>query len=161
ASRTRMHMGTGTVPMLTRSARPMTRKFFFSEVPSMLKNIYLRRAIPVALMVIGFAVAPLSVAAPPGPPGPPGPDETNSYQVTNLASLAPPEGTIDTMHRDPNLQNGWGVAFNPAGPVWVSDNGKGKSTLYDGNGVLFPPVPAPPIPSPLVVTIPAAAAGDM
>src|SRR5262249_8718429 len=68
-------------------------------------------------------------------------------------------GTIAAPNHDANLQNGWGVMFNPTGPVWVSDNGTGKSTLYDGNGVPFPPVAAPPIPSPLVVTIPPAS-GD-
>jgi uncharacterized protein (TIGR03118 family) len=36
---------------------------------------------------------------------------------------------------DPNLQNSWGVANAPGGPLWVSDNNDGLSTLYDGNGV--------------------------
>lgn len=36
---------------------------------------------------------------------------------------------------DPDLVNPWGIAFNPTGFVWVSDNHSGKSTLYDGNGV--------------------------
>ena len=26
---------------------------------------------------------------------------------------------------DPELVNAWGLAFNPAGPAWVSSNGKG------------------------------------
>jgi len=45
---------------------------------------------------------------------------------------------------DPNLINGWGVAFNPQGFVWVNDAGSGKSTLYDGTGK----------PQALVVTVP-------
>lgn len=52
-------------------------------------------------------------------------------------------------HQDPNLVNGWGVAFNPSGYVWVANNGTGTSTLYDGNGV----------PQSLVVTLPAGVAG--
>jgi uncharacterized protein (TIGR03118 family) len=36
---------------------------------------------------------------------------------------------------DPNLQNAWGVANSPGGPLWVADNNDGLSTLYDGNGV--------------------------
>jgi uncharacterized protein (TIGR03118 family) len=100
-------------------------------------------------MLFGLAVALPSVAAPPFKP-----DNTNSYQITNLVSLpAANGGTIAAPNHDPNLQNGWGVMFNPTGPVWVSDNGSGKSTLYDGNGVPFPP---PPAPTPLVVTIPPA-----
>ena len=38
-------------------------------------------------------------------------------------------------HTDSNLINGWGVAFNPTGFVWVANNGSNTSTLYDGNGV--------------------------
>src|SRR6476659_3267790 len=56
------------------------------------------------------------------------------------------DGNVAADFTDKNLVNGWGVAFNPNGPVWVSDNGTGKSTLYDGTGK----------PQPLVVTIPGA-----
>src|SRR3569832_2095001 len=56
------------------------------------------------------------------------------------------DGNVPADFMDPNLVNGWGVAFNPNGPVWVADNGTGKSTLYDGTGK----------PQPLVVTIPGA-----
>ena len=51
-------------------------------------------------------------------------------------------------HLDPHLVNGWGVAFNrnPNGFVWVTDNGTGFSTLYDGLGN----------PQSLIVAIPAA-----
>jgi len=47
--------------------------------------------------------------------------------VSDLQNLAQPA--------DPNLQNAWGVANSPGGPLWVSDNNDGLSTLYDGNGV--------------------------
>jgi uncharacterized protein (TIGR03118 family) len=47
--------------------------------------------------------------------------------VSNTKTLAQPA--------DPNLQNAWGVASSPGGPLWVSDNNDGLSTLYDGNGV--------------------------
>jgi uncharacterized protein (TIGR03118 family) len=36
---------------------------------------------------------------------------------------------------DPLLVNGWGLAYGPGGPFWVSDQGSGWSTLYDGHGV--------------------------
>ena len=49
---------------------------------------------------------------------------------------------------DPNLVNAWGIASGPTTPFWVSDNGQGVSTLYDGAGH-----PAP-VGQPLVVTIP-------
>lgn len=54
-----------------------------------------------------------------------------------------------TTYTDPRLVNGWGVAFNPQGFVWVANAGTSTSTLYDGNG----------IPQSLVVTIPAGQAG--
>src|ERR1700682_6451711 len=68
------------------------------------------------------------------------------YNQTNLvadkaASATPPIHTID-----PNLVNPWGVAFFPGGPFWISDNGTGVSTLYDGLGnknALTVRIPAP------------------
>ncbi|MGH8499578.1 MAG: hypothetical protein ACRERV_12345, partial [Methylococcales bacterium] len=52
------------------------------------------------------------------------------YQQTNLVSDLPGIAA----HTDVNLQNAWGIAFNPNGPVWIANNGTGTSTLYDGNG---------------------------
>jgi uncharacterized protein (TIGR03118 family) len=49
-------------------------------------------------------------------------------------------------HTDPNLHNGWGMAFLPGGPFWVSDNFTGLSSVYDAQGNI----------SPVVVTVPAA-----
>jgi uncharacterized protein (TIGR03118 family) len=74
------------------------------------------------------------------------PRARNAYQQHNLVS----DGAIEADHTDPDLVNPWGIAFNPAGDVWVADNGTGVSTLYDGNGVK----------SSLVVTIPALMAGE-
>src|SRR5215472_4897434 len=64
------------------------------------------------------------------------------YREVNLVSTS----SRTTPHNDPNLVNGWGVAFFPGGPYWVSDNITGKSTLYDQFGNIIP----------LVVTIPPA-----
>src|SRR6266403_5458325 len=51
-------------------------------------------------------------------------------------------------HTDPNLVNPWGMAVpSPSGPIWVSDNGTGVSTLYHQDGTAIS----------LVVTIPTAA----
>jgi uncharacterized protein (TIGR03118 family) len=67
------------------------------------------------------------------------------YKTTVLVS----DGSVPAAHVDPNLKNPWGVAFNPMGFVWVSDNGTQRATLYDGNGV----------PQSLVVSIPAGTSG--
>jgi uncharacterized protein (TIGR03118 family) len=48
---------------------------------------------------------------------------------------------------DPDLVNGWGLTRSSGSPFWVSDNGTGKSTLYNGAGqklgliVSIPPAP--------------------
>jgi uncharacterized protein (TIGR03118 family) len=47
-------------------------------------------------------------------------------------------------YQDTNLVNAWGLAFNPSGPAWVSDNGTGLTTVYDPNGVLLLTVTIPP-----------------
>jgi len=57
--------------------------------------------------------------------------------VSNLASTAP--------NHDVNLVNPWGLSRSSKSPWWVSDNGTGLSTLYDGTGVA----------QSLVVTVPA------
>jgi uncharacterized protein (TIGR03118 family) len=67
------------------------------------------------------------------------------YVQTNLVSDIP--GAAQAT--DANLVNPWGIALAPGEPFWVSDNGTGKSTLYDGAGAV----------QPLVVTIPAPTAG--
>ncbi len=53
------------------------------------------------------------------------------YKLTNLAS----NQVGWSHHTDPMQVNGWGLAYGPGGPIWVSDNGSGWSTLYDGAGV--------------------------
>jgi uncharacterized protein (TIGR03118 family) len=38
-------------------------------------------------------------------------------------------------HMDSLLVNAWGLAYAPGAPFWISDEGNGWSTLYDGAGV--------------------------
>jgi uncharacterized protein (TIGR03118 family) len=52
------------------------------------------------------------------------------YQLTNLDS----NQLGWARHTDPLLVNGWGLVHPPTGPFWVSDQGSGWSTLYDGKG---------------------------
>jgi uncharacterized protein (TIGR03118 family) len=51
---------------------------------------------------------------------------------------------------DPNLVNPWGLSRTSGSPWWISDNGTGLSTLYNGAGAI----------NPLVVTIPKANPND-
>jgi uncharacterized protein (TIGR03118 family) len=82
---------------------------------------------------LGFAVLLFSSAA------------LAQYQLKNLDSNQVGWAT----HVDPQQVNGWGLAYGPGGPFWVSDQGSGWSTLYDGQGVK----------KSLEVLIPAAGAG--
>ena len=53
------------------------------------------------------------------------------YQLKNLASNQ--VGTAG--HVDPLIVNAWGLVRTPSSPFWISDEGSGWSTLYDGQGV--------------------------
>jgi uncharacterized protein (TIGR03118 family) len=68
------------------------------------------------------------------------------YERTDLVSNQP--GVAP--NTDPHLVNGWGLVALPTSPWWVSDNGTGFSTLYNGSGqqiqlfVTVPPAPGSP-----------------
>jgi uncharacterized protein (TIGR03118 family) len=62
--------------------------------------------------------------------------------VANTSGIAPVT--------DPNLVNPWGLSRSSSSPWWISDNGTGLSTLYNGAGAI----------TPLVVTIPKANPND-
>lgn len=61
-------------------------------------------------------------------------DALNSFIQTNLVSDLPGVAA----HQDPNLVNPWGIVAGPTTPFWISDNGTGLSTLYDGTGAKIP-----------------------
>jgi len=72
---------------------------------------------------------------------------TNTFKQTNL--VADIEGKAVTT--DPNLVNPWGISHSATSPFWVSDNGTGVSTLYNGAGMkqllvvtIPPPAGSPP-----------------
>src|SRR5215471_9391485 len=70
---------------------------------------------------------------------------TTTFSQTNLVSDIPGMAKIT----DPNLVNPWGMALGLNSGLWVSGNGTGKATAYDGTGQAIPSG------SPQVVTIPA------
>jgi uncharacterized protein (TIGR03118 family) len=71
--------------------------------------------------------------------------DAQQYKQTNLVSDLP-----GAMFTDANLVNPWGLSRSSTSPWWVSDNGAGLATLYNGNTGA---------PQSLVVTIPFAAGG--
>lgn len=70
---------------------------------------------------------------------------TRTDLVSNQAGVAPFQEKL--------LVNAWGLVSLPKTPFWVSDNGTGFSTLYNGSGqqlrlfVTIPPSPATPPPA--------------
>jgi uncharacterized protein (TIGR03118 family) len=56
------------------------------------------------------------------------------YQLTNLVS----NQVGAARHTDPLLVNAWGLVYAPGSPFWISDNGSGWSTLYNGSGGKVP-----------------------
>jgi uncharacterized protein (TIGR03118 family) len=65
----------------------------------------------------------------------------NGFEQTNL--VADTAG-FKAVIIDNNLVNPWGMTFLPSGPIWISDNGTGLSTIYNKDGAtLRPPVTIP------------------
>src|SRR5437868_8885105 len=113
------------------------------------------------IRMVGFAVAaavigcngsttstPPPAATPTGPSTPSNPSSpTTTAMFDALMAEAqahvPMEGMVTQENKvadqasvgaaltDPHLLNAWGLAFNPAGPAWVSSNGNGSSQVYD------------------------------
>lgn len=52
---------------------------------------------------------------------------TPVFKITKLVS----DQAGKAKNTDPNLVDAWGLSQAPGGPVWVSDNGTGLSTVYD------------------------------
>jgi uncharacterized protein (TIGR03118 family) len=67
--------------------------------------------------------------------------DAGNYDVTKLVADVPGVAA----NTDANLVNGWGIAMRATSPIWVSNNGTGTSTLYNGLGVQISP------PSPVVI----------
>jgi uncharacterized protein (TIGR03118 family) len=82
----------------------------------MLRRYSMHGLVSVACSV-AFLCAPASLFA-------------DSYTQTNLVSNVPGLAA----NTDPNLVNPWGVSFSATSPFWVSDQGSGLATLYDGAG---------------------------
>ncbi len=99
----------------------------FSRTPSA-DHATFRRVARGATLAVALSLAAASAQA------------TVFFQ-TNLVS----DGFVPAANIDPDLINPWGVSFNATSPFWVSDNGAGVTTLYNGLGrpkTLFAGTPA-------------------
>ena len=80
----------------------------------------------LGIVLAGLSALALVLAGPAAANG--GGKGADVYKKRNLVS------DINGVARitDPNLVNPWGLAFGPATPAWVADNGTDVSTLYRG-----------------------------
>src|SRR5204863_2270693 len=78
------------------------------------------RVVPPAALAAGTLAIFMLAAAPEAAAQP-------TFTVTNLVSNQ--QGVAQNF--DPDLVNAWGIAHAPGAPLWVADNGTGKSTLYN------------------------------
>jgi uncharacterized protein (TIGR03118 family) len=80
-------------------------------------------------------------------------DSMSGYVQNNLVSDLPGVAAF----QDPALVNPWGIVAGPTTPFWISDNGTGLSTLYNGSGTKIPLTVT--VPAPLGVSGPSAPTG--
>ena len=88
----------------------------------------------MVLLAVSMIVATPALFAAPAP--------GNSFVQDNLVSDLPGVAKFT----DPDLVNPWGIAFSATSPIWISDNGTGLATIYNGAGVkqgLVVSIPAP------------------
>ncbi|PYP71502.1 MAG: TIGR03118 family protein [Gemmatimonadetes bacterium] len=104
------------------------------------------RLVLLFLGALSLACAEERTVAPPlAPPslslqGAPPAAASQFYAQHNLVS----DGFVPADHPDANMVNAWGLASSATSPWWISDNGTGRSTLYNvGTGAI-----------PLIVTVP-------
>ena len=89
-----------------------------------------RRAWQAAVIAATGALTALGVSAASAGAAPPG----GTYQQINMVSDIPGAAALP----DPDLVNAWGLSASPGtdaapgSPLWVSDNGTDKTTLYAG-----------------------------
>jgi uncharacterized protein (TIGR03118 family) len=78
--------------------------------------------IKIGLLLLGAAMFTVASAAAAGMPGP-----SQFYAQHNIVSDV--DGLAD--HTDSNVVNAWGLDASPTSPWWFSDNGTGKTTLFN------------------------------
>jgi len=85
-----------------------------------------------------MAISLLSVLVPPAA-------FAQQYNRTDLVSSIPGDGTNPLNGHDTQLVNSWGLTRSAASAFWISDNGTGLATVYNGvgNKTLTVTIPVP------------------
>ncbi|WP_259067370.1 TIGR03118 family protein [Mucilaginibacter sp. X4EP1] len=70
---------------------------------------------------------------------------TQNFNINQTVLVADTAG-FGATKIDPVLQDAWGLASSPGGPLWIAANHSGLSTIYDNTGnILSPPVSIPSV----------------
>src|SRR5262249_30466439 len=86
----------------------------------MTTSFFIARVAKLVVLSCALALSSAALAAP------------GDYLVVPLvADQANGQPTVDG-----NLVNGWGIVAGPTSPFWISSNGKGFSTVYNGLGAI-------------------------
>jgi uncharacterized protein (TIGR03118 family) len=125
------------LPFGLRLKMPSVRAKSFEPAPDCLPAVCIQRMpglrqvglVILTMLCIGMAVRPAAAD-----------DRHGHYLQTNLVSDISGLAAVT----DPHLVNPWGLSLTATSPWWVSDNGTGLSTLYNGAGAI----------QALVVTVP-------
>ena len=69
-------------------------------------------------------------------------------EVVEQENYVSDQDEVEALAHDKELVNAWGLAFNPAGPAWISSNGRGLANVYNSEGtrLLRVVVPTPKVP---------------
>ncbi len=101
-------------------------------------HVHLSRSVKRLLAAVGVVVVLLIAAsvtlAVTAASGQPSAGTKSTYSEHKLVSDLPGMAVA----QDPNLVNAWGLSHGSTTPWWVSNNGTGTATLYDGAGKPFP-----------------------
>lgn len=100
----------------------------------------MKGALKASAIAGGLALAPLPAHALPS-------FYVQSNLVTSSQAVLTGLGYAPAANVDSDLLNPWGISSSASSPFWVSDNGAGLATLYNGAGVkqaLKVTIPGPP-----------------
>ena len=82
-----------------------------------------RRGLPGVLAIVVASLASTALAQAP---------TANAYVQTNLVSDTPGLAAVT----DPHLIAPWGISESTSSPFWISNDGTGTATLYNGSGTI-------------------------
>jgi uncharacterized protein (TIGR03118 family) len=112
----------------------MILNIYFKKQPKMKKTVNYRALFSALILVTSFCACKKS-----------GTMAVQQFNISQTNLVADTAG-LGAAKIDPALQDAWGLASAPGGPIWIAANHSGLSTIYDNNGnILGAPVTIPSV----------------